>query len=658
MRASGRVFLVISVAVASTITAITPNRPALAGTGTAQIAYAKPANALVGFADDSLLGIVGTDGSGDHGVATQEAAGEPTWDPTGALLAFTAVAPDGGRSVHIIESGTGTERAVTPTGWHTPVWSPDGTMLAVVSDSVLSEDLGVVSAAGGTPKTLIAHLQGVTDPVTGRPSWSPDGSKLAAVLTLYEEGDQSGNVLATVNANGTGYRQLTSIGSSPGPVPTAFQQVAWSPDGSRLLYDWDIRGQGNSAEVYAINADGNGGVVLERAFADIGGFSADGTSAVLAMSGSVVAVSMTTAATTRLHVPPAGSTDSRPIYTSNSAQVVFCETDSAGAANLWSVRSDGSGAVRLTTSGLACDPSIASHALRYAGATRVETAISASRATYHSAQAIVVARDDVYADALAAAPLAGKVGGPLLLTPPSATPSALQSEVTRLGATTAYVVGDTTAVSTNAENGLRAAGITTIHRIGGASRYDTAALIAERVGGSQVYVVRGDNWPDAASVSALAAFQQRPILLTPQDSLAPAALTALKALNVSNAVIVGGTSAVSTAAETQLNDARVATTRLAGSDRWATSAAVATAALSAGMTGNTWLANGLNWPDAIGAGPAAAVQKGILVLVAPTTLDSSPPTRDWVAAHPSQTVVAVGGPDVVSPADVATAGAH
>jgi putative cell wall-binding protein/Tol biopolymer transport system component len=658
MRAFGRVLLVISASVASTVTVASPYHPALAANTAAavpaQIAYAKPATVPSGFANDSLLGIVGVDGSSNHGVATQEAAGEPAWNPTGTLLAFSAVAPDGGRSVHIIDPTTGVERAVTPIGWHTPVWSPDGTSLAVVSDRFISEDLGVVSAAGGSPKVVISHSQGGADAaVTGRPAWSPDGSKLAAVLTPYSEGDQGGSLLATVNANGSGYHLLTT--DSATLVPTSYEQVAWSPDGSRLIYDWDNGGEANTEAVFSINADGNGGGPLTDGFADIGGFSADGTAVVLAIDGSVDVFSMTTGATTALHHPPAGSVDSRPIFAPTSGQVVFCETDHAGASNLWSVRSDGSSATQLTTSGLACDPSVASHAVRYAGATRVETAISASRATYASAQAIVVARDDVYADALAAGPLAAKVGGPLLLTPPTATASALQAEVTRLRATTAYVVGDTTAVSTAAENGLRAAGITTVHRIGGATRYDTAALIAEQIGGTQVYVVRGDNWPDAASVSALAAFQQRPILLTPQDSLAPAALAALKVLNASNAVIVGGTAAVSTAAELQLTNAHVVTSRLAGSDRWATSAAVATAALSAGMTGNTWLANGLNWPDAIGAGPAVAVQKGVLVLVAPTTLDSSPPTRDWIAAHPSQTIVAVGGPDVVSAVDVAAA---
>jgi hypothetical protein len=73
------------------------------------------------------------------------------------------------------------------------------------------------------------------------------------------------------------------------------------------------------------------------------------------------------------------------------------------------------------------------------------------------------------------------------------------------------------------------------------------------------------------------------------------------------------------------------------------------------MTSSAWLADGLNWPDAVGAGPAAAVQRGALLLVAPTTLDASPESRDWLAAHPMPFVVAVGGPDVVSPADVAGA---
>ncbi len=71
--------------------------------------------------------------------------------------------------------------------------------------------------------------------------------------------------------------------------------------------------------------------------------------------------------------------------------------------------------------------------------------------------------------------------------------------------------------------------------------------------------------------------------------------------------------------------------------------------------GPPWLASGLNWPDAVSAGPAAAASKGVLLLVAPTTLAASPASRAWLAAHPSSVVVAVGGPDVVSAQDVADA---
>jgi len=264
----------------------------------------------------------------------------------------------------------------------------------------------------------------------------------------------------------------------------------------------------------------------------------------------------------------------------------------------------------------------------------------------------VIARADLYPDALAAAPLAGKFGGPVLLSAPGGATPPLLAEIRRLGATTAYLIGDTTALSAKVEADVAAAGVTTIVRIGGTTRYDTAALIAERVGGTSVYVVRGDDWTDAAAVSALAAFQHRPVLLTSSGTLAPVVAEAVIALHATSATIIGGIAAVSTSAELGLNLVGVTTTRLSGADRWATSAAVASSAVAAGMTGPPWLASGLNWPDAVGAGPAAAASKGVLLLVAPTTLAASPASQTWLAAHPSNVIVAVGGPDVVSVQDV------
>ena len=104
------------------------------------------------------------------------------------------------------------------------------------------------------------------------------------------------------------------------------------------------------------------------------------------------------------------------------------------------VNVDGGG-TRTIVSGQ--DPVVPTYITRLAGATRVDTAVSVSRATFTTAPAIVVARDDLFPDALAAGPLAAKLHGPLLLSPPTGVTTALASEVKRLGARTAYLVGDT-----------------------------------------------------------------------------------------------------------------------------------------------------------------------------------------------------------------------
>ena len=640
-----------------------------APTGVDQIAYASASTYFGQQPHASLIGVVGLDGSGAHTLPIQEPAAEPAWNPAGTLVAFTATYPDGGAGVKVFDPATGQERAITPEGFQTPVWSPDGTRIAVTSSLFLSQDVAVVAATGGTPKTVMDQRD-LSFSETGRPAWSPDGSRIAAALTWYEEGDQGSTMVATVAVDGTGYQQAAvnsngNNGATSDGVSPNFEQVAWSPDGNRLLFDGDtlgrdVNGTGRQV-VQSIDAAGHGGgVTVFNGSADIGGYAPDGSAAVAAVNGGIEVVALSGAVASGpvnvVHTPSAGHADSRPIFAANGTRIVFCETDTAAStSDLYAVHRDGSALLRLTSTGQACDPAVASHTPRFAGATRVDTAISASRATYPSAPAVVIARDDLYPDALAAAPLAGKIGGPLLLSPPSGLSSALKTEVSRLGAKTAYVVGDTTALAAQVDTDLRSSGVTTVVRIGGATRYDTAAMIASRVGGSSAYVVRGDNWPDAASVSALAAFQHRVVLLTPQDSLSPAAATAITTLHMTTVTIIGGTAAVGAAAAGSLTTAGVNVTRISGADRWATSAAVATAAVTAGMTGPPWLADGLNWPDAVGAGPAAGSARGVLLLVHPATLTGSPASATWLAQNPAQIVIAVGGPDVVSPADVATA---
>jgi putative cell wall-binding protein len=224
--------------------------------------------------------------------------------------------------------------------------------------------------------------------------------------------------------------------------------------------------------------------------------------------------------------------------------------------------------------------------------------------------------------------------------------------VARLGATTAYVIGDTTALSARVDADLGGIGVTTIIRIGGPTRYDTAALIAQRVGGTRAFVARGDDWPDAASAAQLAARLAEPVLLTPKDSLDPVVSKAFADLRVTSATIVGGPAAVTTSVENAINHEGVTTARLAGADRYATSVAVAQRLPGQAADPGVTLVSGRNWPDAVAAGPNTTHP---LVLVDPTSLANSPATKAWLLSRSTSIVVAVGGPDVVSPAVAAGA---
>jgi Tol biopolymer transport system component len=673
-----------SVVVALVLASATPTVPtthigvaSVTTPAAAQIAY--PAyirqNATLTLGTTGTLRVVGSDGSSDHLITTPTpVAGEVSWNPAGTKIAYVAALADGNNQVWTINAdGTGAH-AVTPEGYQLPVWSPDGTRLAIVNSTEPEHDIALADLAAGTTRTITSNSFSSGGGTFGAPVWAPDGSKLAFVTVVFDEGSGGTATINVINADGTGRTELPAVMDGTLNPP---REIAWSPDGAWLAFDGYLAAGDNSrGALQIIHPDGTGLRTIDAGSAtsygdgDIGGFSPDGSRVLLTLWNEtptqVVAVALTGAVTT-FHTAPAvaadtgnAALDTDTAWLPSGNEIEFCEQSYDGAQNmhastLFTTGAADSGLQHLTTSGQGCDGAVATAAPRYAGTDRVATAISASRASFSHASAVVIARADLYPDALAAAPLAGKVGGPVLLSPPGGATPALIAEIRRLGATTAYLIGDTTALSAKVEMDVAGAGVTTMVRIGGPTRYDTAADIAEQVGGTSVYVVRGDDWTDAAAVSALAAFQHRPVLLTPAATLSPAVSDAITALHVTSATIVGGTSAVSALAERGVNVLGVRTTRLSGADRWATSAAVASSAVAAGMIGPPWLASGLNWPDAVSAGPAAAASKGVLLLVAPTTLAASPASQTWLTAHPSNVIVAVGGPDVVSAQDVASA---
>jgi subtilisin family serine protease/putative cell wall-binding protein len=298
---------------------------------------------------------------------------------------------------------------------------------------------------------------------------------------------------------------------------------------------------------------------------------------------------------------------------------------------------------------------------RIAGSGRVLTSIALSQRAFASSSVVVVARADDFADALTAAPLAARLGAPLLLTGAGTGPveAELGSEVVRLGATQVHVIGGIGGPDTAFERSLAMYGITTFTRTGGVDRFETARLVAGQVGGSAVYVANGlTGWPDAIAASALAAVQGRPILLVTDEGVPEATRAALRDLGAEAATIVGGSGTVPDSLAAAIADpgddgtAEVAVSRIAGDDRYDTSRRLADVAVRAGADpSRAWLANGRSWPDALAAGPAVAARGGVLLLIRGDDLEQSPGAAAWLSDHATtlDEVVLVGGGASIEP---------
>ncbi len=263
-----------------------------------------------------------------------------------------------------------------------------------------------------------------------------------------------------------------------------------------------------------------------------------------------------------------------------------------------------------------------------AGTDRYRTAVEASQESYPTGAATVVIATGVnWPDALGGSALAGAVEGPLLLTKPGELPSAVVSEITRLGATNAYILGGTAAVSQAVEDGLNAKLTGTVTRIAGPNRYGTANLVADaviRLQGSKfaggAYIATGDNFPDALGASPLAASSGTPILLTKTGG------TPYLPSKVDSAVILGGEAAVTPVTEaavrTALGTAKV--TRVGGTDRYDTAAKVADYGVAHGMHWDgVGIATGLEFPDALSGGAMLGQMDSVLLLTKQASLVSA-----------------------------------
>ncbi len=294
---------------------------------------------------------------------------------------------------------------------------------------------------------------------------------------------------------------------------------------------------------------------------------------------------------------------------------------------------------------------------RLAGGDRFATAVAVSKNLYGQGQAsaAVLARADDFADALAGAPLATSVDGPLLLTSTDTLPAATAEELRRVLAHDApvHLLGGPVAISQAVEDELTAAGHDVV-RHAGSDRYATAGRVAEQLPASDTVVVAsGTRFPDALAASVPAARDGWPVLLTATDTLPDATVEAITDLDPGAAVVVGGEVAVGGAVGRQVEDIVDDVERVSGPDRYATAAAIAARFFDTPR--EVTLASGRDYPDALGAATRAGGADAPLLLVDPLALP--PGTSDALRSLRPASLVVHGGPVAISQ-DVADAAHH
>jgi TolB protein len=118
-----------------------------------------------------------------------------------------------------------------------PQWSPDGRLIAFVSDRDRIKDLYVIPANGGGSERLTTGAHLTSDP----PLWSPDGS-----LIDYQIADGENYDIGAVRLSDRAHWLLAASSAYDG-------SYSWAPDGKHIAF---ISGRDGFDALYSVDMNG------------------------------------------------------------------------------------------------------------------------------------------------------------------------------------------------------------------------------------------------------------------------------------------------------------------------------------------------------------------------------------------------------------------
>jgi Tol biopolymer transport system component len=197
------------------------------GGGSGQIAYVSDRTGLpqIYLADIATLSLVQiTD--------VPEGACQPSWSPDGEKLIFISPCKGmdeiyyGAGLYFINADGSGlTPIGTVPGGDFDPAWSPDGSSIAFTSRRTGQMEIFLMSVDDPTAITQITH--GAKSVESRQPAWSPDGAQIVYAVKRFGVYQ-----IWQMNADGTEQKQIVRSG-----VAFTDYLPTWSPDGTLILFN-------------------------------------------------------------------------------------------------------------------------------------------------------------------------------------------------------------------------------------------------------------------------------------------------------------------------------------------------------------------------------------------------------------------------------------
>ena len=186
--------------------------------------------------------------------------GSPSWSPDGKRIAFVSrrdrhVHVKFGRvtsEIYVMDADGGNPQNLTndPSDDWEPSWSPDGERIAFVSERDEPRgygDIYVMDSDGNNLQRFTDH-----DFDDRHPSWSPDGERIVFGARREDNFETKFAItyeIYVMDADGQNEQRLTENRKND-------MFPVWSPDGQRIAFSSDRKGDFENFEIYVMDADG------------------------------------------------------------------------------------------------------------------------------------------------------------------------------------------------------------------------------------------------------------------------------------------------------------------------------------------------------------------------------------------------------------------